>query len=308
MNIFTTLLPKLLPLYVIISLGYIAGRFFEINQKTIANLLLNIIVPVITFGYITEVPFKISTIAIPITICLVSLFLGISFNYFAKAVFKDSTANLVALSASSGNFGYFGIPLFILIFGRNGLGIYMLAIAGFTIYMLTVGYYIIARGKYDFKASFKKVMKLPPLYAAIAGLIVSAFDWTLPQIFTEMVNNFRGAYVVLGSMMVGLGISRLKIDSIDLKYLLMTFVGKFVVYPFLAFLIIKMDQCFLHFFEETFYQVLFVFSVSPLMVNVVIFANHVDVQSEKAAAGVFISTIFALFYIPICYILYQMIV
>ena len=119
MNIFTTLLLKLLPLYVIISFGYFAGRFTEINQKTIANLLLNIIVPVISFGYITEVQFKISTIAIPITICLLSLFLGITFNYFAKALFKDSTANLVALSASTANFGYFGIPLFILLFGRN---------------------------------------------------------------------------------------------------------------------------------------------------------------------------------------------
>lgn len=269
---------------------------------------MNIIVPVITFGYIAEVPFKISTIAIPIVICLVSLFLGISFNYLAKIFFKDATANLVALSASTGNFGYFGIPLFILIFGRNGLGIYMLAIAGFTFYMLTVGYYIIARGKYDIKASLNKMVKLPPIYAAIAGLVVSAFDWTLPQMFTEMMDNFRGAYVVLGSMMVGLGISRLRIDSIDLKYLLITFFGKFVVYPFLAFFIIKMDQIFLHFFEETFYPVLFVFSVAPLMVNVVIFANHVDVQSEKAAAGVFISTIFALIYIPIMYILYQIVI
>jgi len=308
MIIFTTLLPKLLPLYVIILLGYMAGRFSEISQKTFANLLMNIIVPVITFGYIAEVSFKISTIAIPILIFLISLFLGISFNYLSKLLFKDSTANLVALSASSGNFGYFGIPLFISIFGKNGLGIYMLAIAGFTFYMLTIGYYIIARGKYDIKSSLYRVIKLPPIYAAIAGLIVSAFDWSLPQIFTATIENFRGAYVVLGSMMVGLGISHLKIDSIDLRYLVITFIGKFIVYPLLAFLIIKTDQIFLHFFGKTFYQVLFVFSVVPLMVNVVIFAKHVEVQSEKAAAGVFISTIFALFYIPICYILYQLIV
>jgi predicted permease len=308
MIIFTSLLLKLFPLYMIILLGYIAGRFFETSEKTSANLLINIIIPVITFGYIAEIPFKMSTIAIPITICLVSLFLGISFNYLSKSLSKDSTANLVALSASTGNFGYFGIPLFILIFGRNGLGIYMLAIAGFTFYMLTIGYYIIARGKYDIKSSIYRVIKLPPIYAAIAGLIVSVFDWSLPQMFMTTIENFRGAYVVLGSMMVGLGISHLKMDSIDFKYLAITFIGKFIIYPFFVFLIIKTDQLILHLFEETFYQVLFVFSVVPLMVNVVIYAKHVDVQSEKAAAGVFISTIFALIYIPIIYILYQIVI
>ncbi|HEX9972098.1 MAG TPA: AEC family transporter [bacterium] len=305
MEIISSLITKLIPLYLVILLGYLVGRYSEINQKTISNLLINLISPVITFGYIAQSPFNYSTIAIPITSFLIGMTIGFSFYYLSKAIFKDSTANLVALAASTGNIGYFGIPLFVMLFGDEGLGSYMLAVTGYLFYDYTVGYYFIARGHYNIRASVKHVAKLPPMYATLAGLIFSLMHLSVPPLFSDLLVNFRGAFVVLGTLLVGTSISRLRIESIDWKYLLVTFAGKFLAFPLLAFLIITIDRTILHFYHPVYYHILFIFSVVPLMVNVVIFASHLDVQPEKAAAAVFISTIFALFYIPICFILFQ---
>lgn len=306
MEIISTLITKLIPLYIIILFGYLLGRYSEINQKTISNLLINLISPVITFGYIAKAAFTYSTATIPITALLIGVIMGFSFYYLAKIIFKDSTANLVALAASTGNIGYFGIPLFVMLFGDEGLGSYMLAVTGYLVYDYTIGYYFVARGQYDIRTSLKRLLKLIPMYATLAGLIFSVFHISVPQLFSELLTNFRGAFVVLGTLLVGTSISRLRIQSIDWKYLLVTFAGKFFAFPLLAFLIIIFDQHVLHIYDQTFYHILFIFSVVPLMVNVVVFASHLDVQPEKAAAAVFISTIFALFYIPICFILYQM--
>lgn len=306
MEIISTLITKLIPLYLVILLGYLIGRYSEINQKTLSNLLINLISPVITFGYIARAPFNFSTATIPITSLLIGMIMGFSFYHLSKAIFKDSTANLVALAASTGNIGYFGIPLFVMLFGDDGLGSYMLAVTGYLLYDYTVGYYFIARGHYDIRSSLKRVAKLPPMHATLAGLIFSMSSLSIPPLFSDLLTNFRGAFVVLGTLLVGTSISRLRIDSIDWKYLLVTFAGKFVAFPLLALFIIIIDQQVLHIYDQTFYQILFVFAVVPLMVNVVVFAAHLEVQPEKAAAAVFISTIFALFYIPICFILYQM--
>jgi len=308
MAIITTLITKLIPLYVIILFGYLIGRYSEINQKTIANLLINLISPVITFGYIARAPFNFSTVTIPITSLLIGMLMGFTFYYLSKSIFKDSTANLVALAASTGNIGYFGIPLFVMLFGDDGLGSYMLAVIGYLVYDYTIGYYFVARGHYDIRTSLKRLLKLIPMYATLAGLIFSMFQISVPPLFSELLTNFRGAFVVLGTLLVGTSISRLRIQSIDWKYLLVTFAGKFVAFPLLAFFIIIIDQHLFQIYNQTFYHILFIFSVVPLMVNVVVFASHLDVQPEKAAAAVFISTIFALFYIPICFILYQIVV
>jgi hypothetical protein len=51
MEIFFTVLFKLIPLYIIIFLSYIGSKFLNIRKEKIAPLLLNIIVPVVCCKY-----------------------------------------------------------------------------------------------------------------------------------------------------------------------------------------------------------------------------------------------------------------
>jgi predicted permease len=44
---------------------------------------------------------------------------------------------------------------------------------GITLYENTVGFFIVARGRNSIQKSFLKVVKLPTLYAFIAGVLVN---------------------------------------------------------------------------------------------------------------------------------------
>ena len=62
MTIFWALVEKLVPLYVLILLGFISGRFIKIQKDTIARLIINIIAPVVIFTGIATTEINISTV------------------------------------------------------------------------------------------------------------------------------------------------------------------------------------------------------------------------------------------------------
>jgi predicted permease len=49
MTVFLTLLAKLVPLYIVIFLGYIAAKVLNAEKETVAKLLIYIIAPVVIF-------------------------------------------------------------------------------------------------------------------------------------------------------------------------------------------------------------------------------------------------------------------
>ena len=84
-----------------------------------------------------------------------------------------------AYSASSGNTGYFGLPVALMLFGDAVFAPYVMAMFGMTLFENTVGFFVVAKGADTFKDSALKVLKVPTLYAFIAGLLlmVNGMKW-----------------------------------------------------------------------------------------------------------------------------------
>ena len=59
------------------------------------------------------------------------------------------------------------------------------------------------------------------------------------------MNNFiismQGAYVTLGMMLIGFGISTIKNFSFDYKFIALSFLGKFIFWPLLMLALISLD-------------------------------------------------------------------
>lgn len=206
-------------------------------------------------------------------------------------------------ACSTGNSGYFGIPLTYFLLGADYVGLTVLSALGFVIYENTFGFYYIARAHYSVKESFNKLLHLPSLWAFILALIFQKAGLTVNELWKEQYHNFRGAYTLLGMMMLGVGLAHLKKWRVDLKLLGKVFFYKFCMWPLLmtAFLIFNQNQ--LHFFDPAVEKVLFLISLVPLPANAVAFAATMNTEPEETALLVFLSTIFALFFIPLLLVL-----
>ena len=233
MEIFLSIFLKIIPLYIFTTLGFIAGRYLDIDAKGIGKLIIYIIAPFVIFEAITHSNLSISTFILPIIAFLMCSLVAFLFYEYGKYIYGDTRANVLAIVSSEGNTGYFGIPIALLLFDQNIFGIYILGTLGVTIFENTIVYYLTARGRYTVKESVSRLKKLPAIYAFMFAIIFLYFDIKLPKLMDNFVINMQGAYVVLGMMLIGFGISKIKNFSFDYKFIALSFLGKFIIWPLL---------------------------------------------------------------------------
>ncbi len=299
MNVFWVLLQKLLPLYSLVVAGFFAGRVLKIDKESIAKLLIYIVVPVVVFVGIARIDLRPSYLSIPVLFFFLCSLICLIFLKIAGRFWEGSTKNLVAFSAGDANTGYFGLPVTLLLLGPDAVGLSIICSIGFIFFENSVGFYVVARGKHTAYESFQRVIRLPTLYSFFLGLIFNALGFKIDDRYLEFTHTFRGAYSVLGMMMIGMGVSSIKKFKFDMRFINLTFFAKFVVWPLVILGVIWIDKRFLHFYGPEIYPVMILISAVPLAANTVAISYALDVEPEKAAVAVLLSTFFALFFIPL---------
>lgn len=306
MTLFLTLLGKIIPLYFSILLGLFSTLFLNCNKDTIAKILLFILAPIIVFNATISVKLDASVIFLPIFFFILSTIIAfLSLAYF-KRVYSDNTANLLAFSTATGNTGNIGIPLAILFLDSHIVDVFIFTVLASLLYQNSVGYYITAKGNFTAKESLMKVLKLPVLHAFILGLVLNILGFKMPEMFLDYTNYLKGAYAILGMMLLGMGMEKIKSDnSLDKKFISYALFIKFIIWPMLIILFIFIDNNFLYFLNKDFYLLMFIFSIVPLAGNTVTVATLLNVKPEKMSLAVFVSTLVSLFYIPLMIYFYN---
>ena len=82
-NLFSTLLIRLLPLYGLIGVGFLAGRYTAVPKERLAFLVLYLLAPVIVFNGVAVAPLTMNTVVLPLfffglcsVLCLVFYYIG----------------------------------------------------------------------------------------------------------------------------------------------------------------------------------------------------------------------------------------
>lgn len=274
---------------------------YKIDKDSIVKMSIYMVAPVVIFNGVYSLDLHGKILLLPVSFFVISSFLAVV-SYAINSSFKSkSLRGVLAFTAGSGNTGYFGLPVAIAVFGESVTGLAVLVTFGFLMYENTLGFYLVARGKHSALDSVKKLLSLPMLYAFLLAILLNLTHVKLGSVYGSFVPNFRGAYVILGSFLVGSALAGFSKDHIDLPALVRAFIFKFILYPAVVFSLIKFDQTNTHMFSgiHNAYELAFLMSIVPLAVNTVAYATLLKSEPEKTAFMVFISTIFALAYIPL---------
>jgi len=305
MSIFFILLLKIFPLYINIILGYFSAKLLNVQRESIANILIYILAPIVVFSATISVKIDLSIVLLPIffyIFCSIIAFLAL---FIFGKVWDDPSGNILAFSAGTGNTGYFGIPLAIIFFPPYLADIYIFTVLASLLYESTSGFYVTAKGNFTVKESINKMLKLPILYAFILGLVFNLLGVGIPDAISAYTAQFKGAYGILGMMMLGMGLVGLKKGSdLDAKFISITFILKFIFWPLAILGVIYLDRNFYMLLNEDLYKVMFLFSIVPLAGNTVTLAVLLNAKPEKASFTVLLSTIISVIYIPIVLALY----
>ncbi len=299
MDVFLTLLYKLLPLYLLIFLGFIGGRFLQVESRHFAGLMIYILTPIVIFSGTLQAEISPAMVLVPLWMWGLAALNGGTFLLLGRKLLGDNRANILALVVGTGNTGYFGIPVALLLFPADQVGLYIIAMLGVTLYENSLGFYWAANGRYSARESFVKVLGLPSLYAFLIGLVLNFADVSMPALLAPMIDNVRGAYTVLGMMIIGVGISWIKVEAASLRFASLVLSGKFVTWPLLALALVSLDRWVFQVYSDQIHASILLVSITPLAANSVVIASLLDIHPQRVALLTLISTLIALVYIPL---------
>ncbi|MCA1927894.1 MAG: hypothetical protein LDL13_01240 [Calditerrivibrio sp.] len=186
-----------------------------------------------------------------------------------------------------------------MLFDERLANMYVFAVLGSLLYESTIGFFIIAKGSYTVKDSIVRVLKLPAVYAMFIGLIFNIAGIKIPKDLLNYLDYFKGAYAIIGMMMIGMSLSGVTRVMFDKLFIFIALVIKFIIFPLIVILFIALDRLYLKIFSNDIHKLLFLFSILPMAGNVVAIDSLLKSNPEKAAIAVIISTIISIGTIPI---------
>jgi len=304
---FLILLFRLLPCYFIVALGFCLGRMKVLDRETIATILSYGIVPVVVFGGMFQIQLSSISLFLPFFFWLIASLLCGLFYCIGGYFRTGSEKNLIGYSAGTGNLGFFGLPIAVALFGKSIVPFALLMTVGGILYDNTVGFFMMSKGNYSTRQSLQKLSRLPALYAYFLGLIANTLHFPIGgNIYHMVIENFQGAFIVVGLMLVGLGLARIQKIKLDVLFTALVFCGKFIVWPLaVTSLVLLLHHLSPHLCTPAEYGVMFSMSMMPFSTNLVVFSAFFDSHVDKAALTLLLSMFWVLFYIPLMLLLFH---
>lgn len=295
-----SLFVSIIPIYALILVGFFSTSVLKCSKESVAKILLYILSPMVIFNAAMKIEFNANIIFIPVVIYSVSILMSCFTYPFLKFFFKDNRANLLSFSTSAGNLGFLGIPLAMIILDENLLEVFIFSTIAPVLYQYTWGYFMASKGTYSLKQSLIKFIKLPVLHAFLLGLYLNFLGLSLPNFLENIFANAKGALIILGMMMIGMGMEKFKeARAFDFKFLSTALFLKICIHPLIMCLFIAFDTSYLHFFDAKYYLIFFIAAIVSMGGNSIVITQILKISPEKMAFAVLVSNFASLFSIPL---------
>lgn len=295
--------PKAALLYMMIAIGFLAGRRLHLNREVVSKLLFYVLTPIVVFGGVLDVDLTPSTALLPVLIYVLSSSMALLTYRGCRILWDDGRANIVGYSAGTANSGYFGLPIAVALFDEATAGLYLMGLLGQSVYENTLGFYLTARGASSEGATagkaLKRVLRLPTIYAMVLALTLNINGYSAPAAFQPIENVARLLYSTLGMMIIGIALAPMRRLEFDRAFTGAAFAVRWIAWPLLVTAVIAIDVTFLHYGTLAGYRVLQLIAIVPLAANTVVLASIMRVHPEKAATTVLLSTVLSLVYLPL---------
>ncbi|PAV26596.1 transporter [Tamilnaduibacter salinus] len=293
------LLYELLPVYILVALGWVAGQYLSASGRHIAGIMLYIVTPAVVFSGVMEAPLSPGVLLLPLLTFGLCLTVALLVRPLASHWVRDGSGAVLPLAVGTGNTGYFGIPVALLLFGEQGLALYIVCMLGTTLFENSVGFYLAARGRFSVRDCLVRVARLPTVYAFGLAAVVNLSGGAIPEVFVPLFDNLRGAYSVFGMMIIGMSITSFRGLVGNPRFTALAFFGKFLLWPMLAMAFWWLDSHVFGLYESAVYQAVFLISITPIAANTVVIATLLETAPRQAAGTALLSTLFSLIYIPL---------
>jgi predicted permease len=284
----TELLNVVLPTFIVIFIGFLFGKIKKLDMSVIVETVIYIGLPALILTSMLEKKIVLMNAAMVWGSAVMVIFGCLIVAWIVFKIIRQKHSGLY-VPISIMNTVNIPFPIIYLVYGTEGLFAATLFMMPSSILAYTLGIYI-ASGK-DWKGSLKEVFKIPPIYAAVLGLLLNMLDVSVPEIITRPLEILGAMSVPLVLVVLGSNLSKVKVTSVPTT-LLSSFlrVGVGLGFGFLAVTIFGLTG--------VLRAVVLLDSAMPAAVNSSIIATKYDNEAGLVSSVVFVTTIASLVVIP----------
>ncbi len=205
--------------------------------------------------------------------------------------YSVSMTNALTNSLILYNSGNFGLPLVILVFRDTPYFEYAVSIQIIILMVQnlatnTLGFYFAGRGQLELKENFKKIMRLPSIYAIILAFIMKYLPYDLRDFFIwPAIEYAQDGLVPVALLALGTQLYYARFTYSDIDVYIASFV-RLIGGPFLAFFLIKLMGI-----TGVMAQALLVSSSVPTAINTALIAVEFNNEPDFASQIVLTTTI-----------------
>jgi len=215
------------------------------------------------------------------------VFCSLIFTFLISLILSDKKERIIAsLTPLIGNTGNLGIPLSYALFGDIGASIATIINLANIFFIYSFGIFFFAKGEYSFKEAFFKIIKIPVMWFGIfaLGLNLGGFEFSKEVMKILQMGAF--ASIVIQLLIFGIYVAEIKIKEVSLKLTFVTVLNKFVIFPAVAFFILKQFNL-----PPKFYKTIFLEVLTPLAVTNVNLAALFNLYPQKVAYLVIVTSV-----------------
>ena len=283
----STFANNLLPILLLSGAGFILGKLFSVDSRTIGRVVFYIFAPMLVFDLLVQNDLKleeaVSVIAFTGTLILV---MGMIALIIALALKLERRILMsVLITTMFGNTGNYGLPVVAFAFGEEALKYAGLFFVTTSILFNTVGILIASLGHMTFKQAMFGLFKVPTVYGATLAALINTFHIEIPTALARTIDLAAGGSIPLMIVLLGIELARVRwSDSLR-------GVGLSVSLRLLAAPLVALLLSFLFGLQGEVRQAGVIQASMPAAVNTTILAAEYQLDSSLVTAIVFIGTL-----------------
>lgn len=203
----------MLPVFLIAMAGYLFGKRKKIDLSPINDFVIYLATPALIISSLSRNTIEIYLAGkVFLSVCII---IGVSMDlcfFVIKAVRLPIKVYLPpALFANTGNMG---LPLTLFAFGETGFKVAILYMVSTTFLHYTLGILIL-----NYVESPFEIFRLPLVYSAIAGVLLSVSGWTMPVSVFMAFNLLGEASIPTMIFALGYKLSEVALTDVNKSFL-----------------------------------------------------------------------------------------
>lgn len=287
-----------LPAFLIFLTGFVGQKMMDFDIRSISMVALYIMSPFLAFRtfYMNKLTIEYVYIIVFCLVLCVGLIVVVGVTGMLMKASKQKMSAML-LGGAFMNSGNYGAPVVLFAFGAVAFDYAVIMMVFQSFLMNTIGLFIASLGgeeEASFKDSFKRVIRMPVIHGALAGVGLQLLGVNIPKSFMEAISLIADAAIPTVMLVLGMQLAVIARRRVAYRYVSAVTLIRMIASPVLAVIIVTLIPM-----SDLLKSVLVLQAAMPAAANTTMFAIQFGTEPDLVSFTTLITTLLSILTIPL---------